>query len=67
MFNTEIFKGKHLSQVEPFFREHNQPTSIIRFNNLTKHFGTNEGGPSYKIYIDHNEIVLKIEIIEIEY
>ena len=67
---------KPLHQVESLFIKHNQPTTIYTIHvdylnrldgpnckTLLRKFGTNEGGPSYTIYVDKESIILKIEEI----
>jgi len=68
MYNREIYINKPLSYVECVFREHNQPTVIYMVHQDKKRivdkFGTNEGGPSYSIYVNKEHIVVKIDEID---
>lgn len=68
----ESCKNKHIDEVEPVFRSHNQPTTIYRILNdnektkvLLKKFGTNEGGPSYIMFIDEKDHVTSIQKIDV--
>lgn len=61
MFNINSYINQKLDKVEYYFRVHNQPTSIYIQSKLLKVFGTNEGGPSYQIYVDDTGKVLDIK------
>lgn len=61
MFDINSYINQQLDAVEYYFRVHNQPTSIYVQSKLLKRFGTNEGGPSYQIYVDNNGKVVDIK------
>lgn len=57
----ENYINKSIKIVEQLFREHNQLTTIYCNDLLITRFGTNEGGPSYKIFVNEKGIVLDIQ------
>ena len=76
MYNKDQYINRPLKEIESVFVEHNQPTIIYlippnetiyqkcknkKNKMIIKQFGTNEGGPSYRIYINTEGIVLKID------
>lgn len=67
MFEPKLYIGKNLQDVEPIFREHNQYTAVYFDKNCLKTFGTNEGGPSYVIYVDSTGVILDIQTITFGY
>jgi hypothetical protein len=70
MYNKENYINKQLQEVESVFIKHNQPTTIFLINEtstIIRQFGSNEGGPSYKIYVNTENVVIKIEENDIDY
>jgi hypothetical protein len=67
MFDIQSFINKSLQEVEPIFRKYNQCTIIYQNGKHIKTFGTNEGGPTYEIYIDSQSNVLDIKQFTIGY
>ncbi|NBP01416.1 MAG: hypothetical protein EBU90_15005 [Proteobacteria bacterium] len=66
MYNTQQFINQPISQVEAVFKKHNQPTYLYLREHggaikLLEQFGTNEGGPSYVIFINTDGIVIEIK------
>jgi len=76
------FLNKHISDIEPIFKKHNQPTriytlpsnnikgtlpSIDSVGKLLGNFGSNEGGPSYEIYIDQTGIISEIKEFDMNF
>jgi len=55
------FINKPLHEVEDIFKKHNQYTIIFQNGIRIKSFGTNEGGPTYEIYIDSHSTILDIK------
>ena len=85
MYKTKQFLNKHISDIEPIFKKHNQPTRIYTLpsnikgtlpsnikgtfgkNKLLRNFGSNEGGPSYEIYIDQTGIISEIKEFDMNF
>jgi hypothetical protein len=85
IYKMKQFLNKHISDIEPIFKKHNQPTRIYTLpsnnikgtlpsNNIkgTKgkllgNFGSNEGGPSYEIYIDQTGIISEIKEFDMNF
>lgn len=66
--NMQSLLSKHIDIVKQLFKTYNQPTSIYRQKGkLIEQFGLNEGGPSYEIYIDQNNIISSIKVFEMNF
>lgn len=76
--NIPSLLSKHIDIVKPLFKIYNQPTSIFFIDDdkqirnrqkgkFIENFGLNEGGPSYEIYIDQNNIISSIKIFEMNF
>jgi hypothetical protein len=61
------FLNKHISDIQPKFKKNNQPTCIYNQSKLLENFGSNEGGPSYEIYIDQTGIILEIKQFDMNF
>jgi hypothetical protein len=61
------FIDKPLHQAEPIFIVRNQCTIIYENGARIRSFGTNEGGPTYEIYIDGDGIILDIKVTTFGY
>jgi hypothetical protein len=69
------FLNKHISDIEPIFKKYNQPTRIYTLpsnikgtkGKLLGNFGSNEGGPSYEIYIDQTGIISEIKEFDMNF
>lgn len=59
--------NKHISDIEHIFKKHNQPTRIYSEGKLLGNFGSNEGGPSYEIYVNQTGIISEIKQFDINF
>lgn len=69
MYDIEKFINKSIDDILVIFKEYNQLTTVYlvqdNINTILYTFGTNEGGPSYNIYVDSDGIVTHINQTDI--
>lgn len=62
------FLNKHINDIQPIFKKYNQPTHIYSTALIQlENFGSNEGGPSYEIYIDQTGIISEIKKFDMNF